>query len=366
MRHPSMVFVIACTRFAEVAYRARLLIVIVCSATFLHASTQSSADILTGRQHVDGLEIPAQHPGILDRYSFRPPWKVAGVDYGVGYPASIKLADPATMSLTGVSIDPTKHTVTIAANDVVIDGYDFSLGGGWQVQVGFGSNILITNSNFAVGSNRLVPVRITGTSGHVTINNSVFDGGGLPGPEHLVLYNGDSGGVFTIQHSWVKNVAADGIWFLGGARLILRGNLFEAVGLVPGAHADAVQFTQSNNSGSQIVFNTLLFGQDLAYEGHLPGEGIQVESQVNSVGIFNIEVGNNTIVSTRPKRVSSYLIALRGSPSGSASNVLDGVNCHDNYMDRGASYGFFYPNGHGSNYRLANNRDMVTGRVINK
>jgi hypothetical protein len=136
--------------------------------------------------------------------------------------------------------------------------------------------------------------------------------------------------------------------------------------LTPGAHADPVQFTQSNNRGSQIIFNTLVFGQELAYTGHLAGEGIQVESQAGSVGIFNPEVGNNTIVSTGPKIVNSYLIALRGSPIGSGSNVLDDVNCHDNYMDRGASYGFFYPSGRGSNYTFTNNRDIVTGRIVSR
>jgi hypothetical protein len=268
------------------------------------------------------------------------------------------------MSLPGVSVDAKRHIVSVTANDTNIDSYDFALSGGWQIEIKSGTNIQIANSNFAIGSNLLVPVQITGTSEHVTIRNSVFNGAGRPGVDYLILYNGSSKGVFIIHHTWMKNVAADGIQFLHGAKLILRNNLFEAVGLAAGAHADAVQFTQSNNTGSRIIFNTLLFGQDLAYEGHLPGEGIQVESQVNSVGIFNPEVGNNTIISTRPRRVNSYLIALRGSPIGSVSNVLDGVDCHDNYMDLGASYGFIYPGGQGSNYQFTNNRDMITGRII--
>jgi hypothetical protein len=312
------------------------------------------------------VEIPAQHPLLLSRYAFRPPWKVAGVDFGVGYPASAKLADPSTITMADVSVDTKNHTVTVMGSNVTIDGYDFSLAGGWKIDVKSGTNILITNSNFAVGSNVLAPIEITGTTEHVTVSNSVFDGRANSHVERLILYNASSNGIFMLHHAWIKNAGTDGVWFLNGAKLILRDNLFDSIGLTPGGHADAIQFTQSNNTGSQIVFNTFFFGQDLAYNGHLAGEGIQVESQVNSVGIFHPEIGNNTIVSTRPKTVNSYLIALRGSPLGAGSNILDDVNCHDNYMDRGASYGFFYPSGRGSNYRLTNNRDMVTGRIVSR
>jgi hypothetical protein len=311
-------------------------------------------------------DIPPQHPSLLNGYAVRPPWKVAGVDYGVGYPSTIKLAEPSTISMIGVSADRRNHTLTVTGDDVTIDGYDFSLDGGWKISVTSGTNILITNSNFAIGVNSLPPIEITGNAKNVTVSNSIFDGKGNARVDSLVMYNASSNGIFQFRRNWLKNSGTDGVWFLGGSKLILRDNLFESIGLVPGGHADAIQFSQSNTTGSQIVFNTLLFGQDLAYEGHLAGEGIQVESQVNSVGIFQIEVGNNILISTRPKRVNSYLIALRGSPKGSGANILDDVNCHDNYVDRGWSYGFLYPNGWGSNYTISNNMDMVTGRKVNR
>ena len=223
------------------------------------------------------VAISAQHPLMLGGYAVRPPWKVAGVDYGVGYLTTTKLADPSIIAMAGVSVDREKHIITVMDSNVTIDGFDFSLDGGWKIDVKNGTNIVVTNSNFAVGSNALAPIEITGTAENVTVSNSIFDGSGNLQLDRLILYNASSNSIFLVQHNWIKNVATDGVWFLRGARLILRGNLFKSIGLTPGGHADAVQFSQNNTTGSQIVFNTLYFGQDLAYEGHLAGEGIQVE-----------------------------------------------------------------------------------------
>src|SRR5689334_13722464 len=62
-------------------------------------------------------------PTILNGYAVRPPWKVAGVDYAVG------------------------------GSNVVLTGYDFSLGGGWEVIVQ-GANDTVRNSKFVVGPNQ--------------------------------------------------------------------------------------------------------------------------------------------------------------------------------------------------------------------
>jgi hypothetical protein len=40
--------------------------------------------------------VAPQLPNILNGLAARPPWKVAGVDYGVGIPAGTTLLDPAT------------------------------------------------------------------------------------------------------------------------------------------------------------------------------------------------------------------------------------------------------------------------------
>src|SRR5215472_296742 len=71
----------------------------------------------------------------------RPPWKVAGVDYHVGidrsiYPTNASLKDPNTIlnTISGASGNNTSKVVLVNGNNVTLDGYDFSLNGGWMVQ----------------------------------------------------------------------------------------------------------------------------------------------------------------------------------------------------------------------------------------
>src|SRR6266404_7826154 len=92
-----------------------------------------------------------QHPELLKPYALRSPCKVAGVDYAVG-PTSTPLKDPATISMAGISVAPSTRTVTISGNNITLDGYDFSLHGGYQMVVE-GANTTISNSNFMAGTN---------------------------------------------------------------------------------------------------------------------------------------------------------------------------------------------------------------------
>src|SRR6267378_7025511 len=95
---------------------------------------------------------PAQHPNLLDGYAVRPTWEVAGVDYAVG-PTSTPLKDPATISMAGVSINSSTRTISISGDNVTLNGYDFSLHGGYQIAID-GANTTISNSNFAIGTNQ--------------------------------------------------------------------------------------------------------------------------------------------------------------------------------------------------------------------
>src|SRR5262245_45908777 len=54
-----------------------------------------------------------QHPYLLKGYRTRPQWKVAGVDYCVGYPANTLLKNPATISMEGVSVDVARKSITV-------------------------------------------------------------------------------------------------------------------------------------------------------------------------------------------------------------------------------------------------------------
>ena len=129
-----------------------------------------------------------QFPNLLAAYGAnRPAWEVAGVDYHVGVPQGLALKNPATISMAGVSVNTTTHIVTVTGNNVTLDGYDFSLNGGWQVTTQ-AANTKIANSNFVVGSNDLLPIVGTPTASNLDIVNCTIDGAGhAPGPWGTLL-----------------------------------------------------------------------------------------------------------------------------------------------------------------------------------
>ena len=96
-----------------------------------------------------------QLPNLLSGYSVRPAWQVAGVDYAVGVPTNMTLKDPTVAANlpAGVSINSTNHVIDITANNVTLNGYDFSLHGGWGINIDPGvTGTTIENCNFSMGS----------------------------------------------------------------------------------------------------------------------------------------------------------------------------------------------------------------------
>lgn len=150
-------------------------------------STASNVGTSTTGVWADGFaSAPAgtsQYPTLLNGYVARAPWRVAGVDYPVGYPAGTTLKDPATATLpSGVSRDSTNHVFNVSGNNVTLDGWDFSLENGWLIVPGNGvSGLTISNSNFKLGSNRNPFIWPEGniTNG-MTVSNNVFDGNSVP------------------------------------------------------------------------------------------------------------------------------------------------------------------------------------------
>src|SRR5437588_1245279 len=129
----------------------------------------------------DGLaNAPASTPQmstLLNDYAVRPTWNVAGVDYAVGYASGTTLKNPSTISMAGVSVDSVNHTINVTGSNVTLDGYDFSLNGGWFVSVNSGNNDIIENSKFVVGSNG-GGIYVAPNASNVTIQYNVIDGGG--------------------------------------------------------------------------------------------------------------------------------------------------------------------------------------------
>src|SRR5215831_5671176 len=71
----------------------------------------------------------------ISPYPVRPPWHVAGVDYRVGISAGVSLKDPATINPKIATSSGTNPIIlTLQADNVTFDGYDFTRGGWWQIR----------------------------------------------------------------------------------------------------------------------------------------------------------------------------------------------------------------------------------------
>ena len=298
-----------------------------------------------------------QLPSLLSGYAVRPPWKVAGIDYAVGVPSGTALKDPLTLSMSGVSVDTTSHTIFVTGNNVTLNGYDFSLEGGWEVYVE-GANDVIENSNFKVGANNLVPIGSSTAASNLTVMYNTIDGGGAgvagnPTAIYTLISFGGSGGM-TAEYNWLKNAPQHIIEFLNGT-LIDRYNLIQDAGYYVGAHVNDVQFNGSVSNGSVIDFNTVYNPQPVNGYPDAQGEGIQVEAQLGST-ITNTQVENNTVIATGPSLTVSYPLVVRQD----SGNVINGAIVQANYLDTTGAYGPFYPPS-GSNLTYTNNVNMVTG-----
>jgi hypothetical protein len=136
-------------------------------------------------------------PNLLKGYAARPSWMVAGVDYSVGVPQGLALKNPTSISMAGVQVDAANHTINITGSNVTLNGYDFSLNGGWQINIASGaSNTTVENSNFKVGSNELVPITTDNNAGNLTVLNNTFDGGSQTNGAAWAMVNYDGNGTF--------------------------------------------------------------------------------------------------------------------------------------------------------------------------
>ena len=299
----------------------------------------------------------AQVSDLFTGYATRPPWEVAGVDYAVGTPAGTALKNPAIISMAGVSVNASNHTVTITGSNTTLDGYDFSLNGGWEVYIQGASHVTIKNSNFVVGSNNLIPIISDANSSDLTVAYNTIDGKG-GAVDTLISYRGtnSAGNGLTAEYNWIKNAPANSIQVVSGTTTV-EYNLYQSGHYASGAHADFVQFARSYSTDSKINYNTLVITPS---PGNVAGEGIQVEAQLGST-LNNTEVGHNVIIATGTIS-ASYLLAIRQD----SGNTINGISVHDNYMDASGAYGFFY-NGAvgGSNASVFGNIDLKNGKTVN-
>ena len=337
--------------------------------TYLLTATNPEGDVVNvdpvamlGDGSANAPAGAAQLPNLLNGYAVRPSWYVAGVDYHVGVPTGLALKNPSTISMAGVSVNTSSHMISITGSNVTLNGYDFSLNGGWGIRItGGASNVTIENSNFMVGANNNLPIQTDSTVSNLTVLNNTFDGSGTTNPSNIcafIYYLGK--GAFTAKYNSFQNAPADAIDFGGSGTTTptVEYNVFNNLGTAAGSHPDTVQFYGSGTyNNSLISFNTI-------YQPRPSGEeGIQIAAQGGET-ITNTTVANNTIIA--PSNASgvtmSYLIAVQTAGAG---NINNGGVIQNNYFGIAGAYGAIYPIASGNtNWTVSNNVDLANGNIV--
>ena len=296
----------------------------------------------------------AQYPSLLNQYASRPSWQVAGVDYHVGAPSGTALKDPATISMAGVSVDTSTRTVNITGNNVTLDGYDFSLHGGYQVYVS-GANTTIRNSNFALGTNTGAYLISGGPSAlNLTVEYCTMDASTIGNQTSLIGYTGS--GAITLRYNWFKNFPQHVLELAQGSgkefSVVYKYNLIEQGAIAAGAHLNYLQFGGGHATSVDVEYNT-------TYQTHqvAGGEGFQFYNN-SSGGIID-----NSILAYN-------MMIAKGSGGGDAMSYLihgGGTtgSVHDNYFDITGAYGAFYGGSFNGWSSFSNNINMVTSNIIN-
>lgn len=296
-----------------------------------------------------------QHPGLLSSFLIRPSWKVAGIDYAVGYAATTTLLDPSTLSISGVTVDATAHRVTVSTGNLTLNGYDFSSGGGWSVNVTGASNVTIKNSKFALTSayGSYPAIMADASSPGLNIEYNVIDGGGSSvtnmSPNALISINSDA----VIEYNWIKNAPSDLFDASAtGGSLVVEFNLFENAGQL--GLAGANQFKVGSGTFSSLVFD---YNTVYQMSGTSLGAGGLNLIPPSGSAITSLDVGHCTLAAPGTPGVLSFGIATLPSQTGSGQ-------VHDNYVDISGMIQFSYIGSSAANLTYSNNLDLDTGKPL--
>jgi hypothetical protein len=312
-----------------------------------------------GAAPADGFETrpagPPQHPNLLRGYAARPPWRVVGVDYAAGVAAGQQLRDPLSVSGPGIFIAEDVRLIRIHGDNVILDGYDFSLHGGFAVYI-TGANAEIRNSNFALGSSAATYLVLDQSPlGGLKVVNCTMDGSTLGNLTSFIGYS--SPGALLLEHNHFKNFPQHVLELVQGpgARfsVLYRYNLIENGALQKGAHLNYIQFSSGDAEKVEVVYNTSLQRQEIS-----SGEGYQFYDGAAGGSISNITVSYNTMIAAgAPGRKSmSFLF------HGPGKQRWKGTACC-NHIDAAAAYGVFYPNSF-EGWAIYKNIDMRSGREL--
>ena len=294
-----------------------------------------------------------QFAGILNGYAVRPPWEVAGVDYAVGITPGTVLKDPATIKMAGVTVDVANHQILVTGANVTLNGYDFSLDGGWAVDTQ-AANTTISNCNFGIGSNHNFTIYGDTGSSNLTVVDCVIDGNmQSDNLNNGLIYTSSPG--LTVEYTLLENGYSDFIQAQGGGTVTIKYNVLNNNGNA-NAHPDWLQTLGNASSpfNETIEYNTV-------YQTVVP----------NSDGTQGFMLNDNGAVLASAVLAYNTIVALPGSQVSPVTSVNGGASLtgtaliYDNYADtRGGTFGnesFFADPTYSANAEYYNNINMETG-----
>lgn len=311
-----------------------------------------------------------QYPTLLNSYAatiHALGCNVAGVDYAVGVPTAASLTDWRTLSGTGITVNTGTKIVTITGQTgATIANVDFSLANGAILNVVSSPNLTVNNCNFG-GTNYQslgnAVIIADGSSGGLTLTNSIMDGAGAGTASALI--NSTVGGV-TLQYNYFKNFPQQ-VLSVGNSSgtIVYKYNLIENGGQQSGAHLNYMQLGNGTYAIT-VQFNTT----KQSPQAGGAGEGFQFYAGVTGQAtLTSPSFRYNTMIATGVSAMS-YMVHgnchASGDCASTGSTVTSGV-FQNNYADITGALGLAYPSSGSNmwqNWTLLNNINMTTGAAF--
>lgn len=317
----------------------------------------------TSWQAIDGRTAAsggtAQYPTLLNSYVVRPPWYVAGVDYAVGPHSGTIFANPTISPPTGTSYNSTNQLLTADGDNVIIDGYDFSVSNGVHLYVP-GNNCIIRNCNFAGSNYPSLSGSVVNLAGaNPTFEYNTIDGsatGGADAQSGLIVISSSASGTATVRYNWLKNFAQHIVEFNAPMTLVMKyNNIHEGV-IETGGHMNWLQNGITGTFTPDVEFNC--FYQSLTGGA----EGLQFYSGGTATCASPISQ-YNTMIALGPSSVMSRIV--HGTNDFVNTTLSGSPVMQQNYFDISGAFGAFYPNSITSGWSVSGNIDMSNGKTIN-
>jgi hypothetical protein len=315
----------------------------------------------------------AQYPHLLDvnspatqtfgsTYTARPAFSVPGVDFAVGinrslYPTNASLKDPNTLSIAGCTVNrsvanggSTPNTVgnfiEVTGNNVFISGFDFSLHGGWQIEIGGSgsvSNATIDNCFFKQFATAQIPILFNVGAIGGTVQNCEIDGNN--GTTAIAQSSGTiviigNGGNFLVQSTYIHDPYSDAI-DPGGSTATTGFSCLDCLLVNMGAGTDGLahpDFIQAQSAAGVTPFSSFIVRHNTLIQPNAPVEGgtqgITIyQHSPNFPSFVNPDCSFNVFIAPFPGIMPSANEDVNPFIAMSASTIIGTGTITNNWVD---------------------------------